>query len=112
MRNENSLLTRSAPVKIWQLYLVRFLLLFFAWTSTDLAFESAPAHLVWKTVTRAFLFSVVVLSVFLTSSGHSTRIRRLALILLAVLGCLIAVQAWKGASAPARAQDGSIEGIR
>ena len=96
MTDQNSRFGGTTPIKIWRLYLVRFLLFFFAWGAVSLAFELPSLHLLLLAAGKAFVFSVFVLALFAASERLSRRTWGIALALLALLSALLVAEAWKG----------------
>jgi hypothetical protein len=94
MTDNESFLTKSSAIKAWRLFVIRFLLFFFAWGGISLALESPSRHL-FRIAAEALIFSAVLL--FISASGRfSVRVRGIVLVLLALIGILLLTQVWRG----------------
>jgi len=96
MADQNSWFGGSSLIKTWQLYTVRFFLLFFGWGAVSLAFELQSEHLLLRTAGQAFIFSALVLFLFGVIGRLSGRTRGIALAFLALLGILLLIEVWRG----------------
>ncbi len=112
MKIEKSFFSESTSIKIWRLYLVRFLLFFSAWAAVSMAFELPSGHLFLRMVARAFIFSVLMLLLLFASERLSATTRRVALTFLVLLGILLVVEVWRGGATLAKAPTGRHETSR